>query len=294
MKNNNTIIEEIELLGTLRALCTSYEEISVIKMQKIRGFVLATRRFYVKISDVYVNVKTSHKDQLAELMKKKRITDPRKLTGTVKNGKSIVVLLSANTKLHGPILQDVFEEFDKYVSGNSDDLMIVGKLGRELYEKTYSEKVNRRNYLYFEIPDMDISLEDVKSIVYHLLQYEHITVFFGQYESMMRQVPKSSNVTGDLGSENRKEEKHYAFLFEPSLEKILNFFETQIFSALFKQTVHESQLSRFASRIKAMEYALDRIDERKTKLDSKERRALKSYENKTQLERLSGISLWQK
>jgi len=34
-----------------------------------------------------------------------------------------------------------------------------------------------KHYLYFEIPDHDVKLEDLKTIVYHLIKYEKIIVF---------------------------------------------------------------------------------------------------------------------
>lgn len=291
MKRNKTIKEDIDLLDTLKSLCTSYEELSVIKMQKIRTFVLATRQFNVKLSDVYVNVKTSYQRQVSELMKKKHITDPKKFVRTVKNGRSVAVFISANTKLHGPIVEEIFKDFKTFIATGTSDIMIIGKLGRELYEKMSTSSV-KKNYLYFEIPDMDINLEDLKSIVYHLLQYEHITVFYGQYDSMLKQVAQRSNITGDIVIQESTETQPNQFLFEPTLETILDFFETQIFSALFKQTVHESQLARFASRIQAMEYALNKIDHQQGALNIRQRRDFRNMENKNQLERLAGISLW--
>lgn len=292
MSQSKELNEDIDLLTVLKTLCLSYEEISVMKMQRIRATVLNTRNFYDKLSDVYFNVKHSYKEKVSELMAKKKIKDPGKLLSYVKNDKSVCVLLSANTKLHGSIVNEVFEEFESYISNQETDLIIVGKLGRDLY-KQLEPPSGGKQYLYFEIPDMDTNLEDIKQIVYHLLQYEKITVFYGQYHTMMQQVPGSSNITGDAPPEkSAKKTNRSRFLFEPSLETTLAFFETQIFSSLFKQTVHESQLARFASRIKAMEAALERIEEQQTTLYNKRKRTVKRLENRNQLERLSGMSLW--
>jgi len=90
----------------------------------------------------------------------------------------------------------------------------------------------------------------------------------------------------------RNGQKEYDFIFEPSLEKLLNFFETQVFSSLFKQTVTEAELARLASRIKAMEQAIVFITTRMENLSSAQRRAKRNLENRKQLERVAGISLW--
>jgi F0F1-type ATP synthase gamma subunit len=56
------------------------------------------------------------------------------------------------------------------------------------------------------------------------------------------------------------------FIFEPTLEKIFHFFETQIMANLFSQTLLENQLARHASRVNAMEEALGHIEEESKKL----------------------------
>src|SRR5690606_25386008 len=46
-------------------------------------------------------------------------------------------------------------------------------------------------------------------------------------------------------------------LFEPSMEEVLNFFETTILKTIMKQKVHESMLSRYAARMVAMDVATE-------------------------------------
>lgn len=288
MQRYRQIKDEIGLLSSLRILCTSYEEISVMNMQRIREMVLATRTFYTKLAKVYFHVKSSYKEELAKDEKKN--AKAKELAR--KNGKSVAVFISANAKLHGVIIDNVFRSFEQYILNNEADVIIVGKLGRDLYERLIPAS-KKKQYLYFEIPDMQVALEDLRTIVYHLLEYEKITVFYGQYNSMLDQVAQMTNITGDAIMEKEAVTGiSEAFLFEPKLEDVVEYFEKQIFSALFKQTVHESQLARFASRITAMEFALDRIDGKENNLYNERRRITRLINNKTQQERMSGISLW--
>lgn len=259
-----------------------------MNMQRVREMVLSTRIFYMKLAKVYYHVKTSYKDELAKDEKKNKAAQEI----ARKNGKTVAVFISANAKLHGVIIDNVFQSFEKYITSNEADVIIIGKLGRELYERLIPAG-RKKEYLYFEIPDMQVALEDLRTIVYHLLEYEKITVFYGQYNSMLDQVAQMTNITGDAILEKEVVTgKNEAFLFEPKLEDIVDYFEKQIFSALFKQTVHESQLARFASRITAMEFALDRIDGKENNLYNERRRITRLINNKTQQERMSGISLW--
>ena len=79
------------------------------------------------------------------------------------------------------------------------------------------------------------------------------------------------------------------FIFEPVLEKIFHFFETQIMANLFSQTLLENQLARHASRVNAMEAALLHIEEESKKLN-RVRNAIKhQLQNKKQLETIAGV-----
>ena len=113
---------------------------------------------------------------------------------------------------------------------------------------------------------------------------------------MMNQSSQFTSITGDMPSNRADAANRPAgtvmYLFEPDLEKIVAFFETQIFSNLFKQTVHESHLARLASRITAMEQALERIENQEKILYSNKRKTIRLTENKVQLERVAGIGLW--
>lgn len=276
------------MVNIIKSLSQAYEEISVMKIQKVRNTIFLTRDMYGELSKLYQIVKTSYKHKILQLMKQKKIKDASSLLITAKNGKSISVFLSANSKLYGKIINDTFVLFSDHVSKNQGDIMIIGKVGKELIETL---DATQRKYTYFDLPDSDITFDDLKSIVIHLLNYETINVFYGQFQNLVFQTPQVSNITGDQPfTEAQVEEiQKQMFLFEPSLEKILEFFETQIFSALFKQTAEENQLARHASRIEAMEQALSNVDKRLDFLDRSRRRAQRFVESKKQLELTSRI-----
>jgi len=73
---------------------------------------------------------------------------------------------------------------------------------------------------------------------------------------------------------------------------LIQFFETQIFATLFRQTVHESELARYASRVNAMEESLQFIKRRQKELQDAKKRFTRASQQKKQLERLSGMRLW--
>jgi F0F1-type ATP synthase gamma subunit len=166
--------------------------------------------------------------------------------------------------------------------------MIVGKLGRELVEN----QLPGRKYLYFEIPDVDIKLQDLKALATALINYEKVTAFYGQFESVVTQNPVAVNISGDNPLKSDKQREVKKFIFEPLLTEVMKFFESQIVSSLVKQSVNESQLSRHASRILAMEMALTNIESKQKILKGDQKRLKRIVDNKKQLESFSGSQMW--
>jgi F0F1-type ATP synthase gamma subunit len=70
------------------------------------------------------------------------------------------------------------------------------------------------------------------------------------------------------------------------------FFETEIFASLLDQTVSESQLAKYASRILAMNKAHENIDKTIGKLSLDRLKIKHRTENRKQLNRLSSMRFW--
>ncbi|MEI6533226.1 MAG: F0F1 ATP synthase subunit gamma [Candidatus Roizmanbacteria bacterium] len=288
MLNKKRVREEIDYTNTLKMIVQAYEEIAVMKMQRVRKSVISARSFMESIVEVFADVKSSYRRKILEIMKRNKNQGKNTFSTIVKNGKNANVFLSANAKLYGDIITKVFREFQKHIDEDVD-LVVVGKLGRDLMHE-YGVK---KQFLYFDMPDDAVSLENLKPVIYHLINYEKINVFYGKFESIVNQEASVANVTGDQAIDFRQDTKATnEFLYEPSLNKLMNFFETQVFTSLFRQTASEFQLARYASRIKSMEDILVNIDNHGRQLKQEERRVKRAIGNKKQYEVVAGINLW--
>ncbi len=291
MQEKHRIAEDIILVESMRKLVQAYEEISVVHMQAIRGQVIKTRDFLNQLSDVLYNVKSSYRTQIIRLMQQKKKKTVMSFSTIAKNGKSVIVFLSGNKRLYGDITAKIFELFIEEAKKRIDDLVIVGTLGRN----TYEERGILRSYQYFDLPDQNVSFENLKQLISYIVQYERVTVFHGKFINIISQTPTAAHITGEqpLDEPNpQSSDKNNSFLFEPTLEKILSFFEAQTFTSLFSQTVHEGELARYASRIRAMEESLGNINGQLHILQGQHKRYTNLNANKKQLQQISGISLW--
>ena len=201
-----------------------------------------------------------------------------------------MVLMSANNRLYGDILPKIYKLFYEQAKGNSADIVIVGKQGKEFVEQLKLPNP----YTYLEMPDTTIPQHIIKQLTDILYPYEKVTVFCGKFNNIISQVAVQTDISGHLPEENESEKAALKFLIEPSIEEVINFFETLIFALLLDQTIHESILARFASRIKAMEAAQNYIEKQLKLTMIKQRRQKDMDSNRKQLELFAGRSLWGK
>jgi F0F1-type ATP synthase gamma subunit len=113
----------------------------------------------------------------------------------------------------------------------------------------------------------------------------------------LTQDPIVTSVTGDafMAEQAVKEETEFIkseYLFEPTVEDIAKIFEGEILASVFQQTLHESQLAKYASRMIALDRSVDNIERRLSGVRGEEVRIRHKLQNRKQLSTISGISLW--
>ena len=87
MAQRKKVLEDLEALNSLKNLAESYEEVAVVRMQKIKDSVLKTRDFLAELSDVFVDLKASYEREIKELISRQKKGDKSILETMHKNGK---------------------------------------------------------------------------------------------------------------------------------------------------------------------------------------------------------------
>ncbi len=279
------ISNEIVFVKNLQRLVSAYEEIAVMRIEKVRQNVIAARFFREGLSNVFSEIQLSHQRDIAvQLEKKKKHLIPRQA----------VVLISTNTRLAGSITARVTQSFIKYVNSNDADAVVLGQIGKEYL----AQAGFKREIAFFPLLKDQPDMADLKPLVDHILKYQAVTVFFGHFENLVTQKPAqvelgSRQILDELSKITSKSPKNIdTYLFEPSLDEIIRFFNDQIFGTLVKMTMSESWLSLLGSRITAMEQASGNVVKRIHVLEQEHRQAARRLQNTKQRDRLSGITLW--
>lgn len=289
MATKKDTIKEKDFLVTLHTILETYEEIAATRMARIRSSVLASRDFLLEINAIFQQVKSSYKNQIELLMKHKKIKDPSKLTFIKRNGKTLYVFVSANTGLYGDIIRKTYDVFIENLKKTPGDVAILGKLGLEIFN---SEKISAP-LTYFDFPDNKMNNEILKKIVEYIIQYEKVLVFYEQFNNVVSQSPIVTNISGDpLPWEQAGPKAKY--FFEPSLEKIMEFFEKEIFGSIFQQTIFESELAKFAARMVSLDFASENTKNRLKQVIIEASRIKHQEDNKRQLEKFASMKLWRK
>ncbi|MDP3941439.1 MAG: FoF1 ATP synthase subunit gamma [bacterium] len=293
MINNQELLEELTRLTNLKILIETYEEIAANRMRKNRSVVLASRLFNEGLGTMYQRIKSSYKSQILTIMQRKRIASQNVLTMIKRNGKTVSLLISSNAGLYGDIVPKISEQFILFTQKTPCDIGIIGRLGRRLFEERNSNK----QYTFFDFPDVDADPLEVEKLATFLIQYEKIYIFYGKFISVGVQQPTMLDVVGEEKDEKEEaasKDSQIKYLFEPSLEQVMMFFEQQIFTSLIEQTVKEAELAKFASRMITLDSATENVKTALKAVQNQQRVLIHRKANKKQQELLTGISLWNK
>lgn len=264
MTTKHELLSLLDQLNMLKTLTQTYQQIAATHIRCTRTSVVRNRDFITELLLLFQDVKTAYRDELITLMKQKKIKNLNKLTLIKRNGKTAVVFIAANTGFYGNIVNKTSALIIDYLKKNEADVIVIGKVGESLFKYYFPEK----KYKFFEFPDSSIDTKRLSEITTCLLEYEKIMIFYAQFQSIITQNPTITLLDSSIAFEENKEVGVKKYLFEPSLEKIVIFFETEIFGLFFEQTMRESQLAKQASRMYSLDQAIQNINKslQKTKL----------------------------
>lgn len=285
MYSRRNLNEDIESIETIQALTEIYQQISAISILQVKNSVSKTRAFLAGVSLVYSHAKQSYiKSALTIISRRKDIT---KLDFIRRNKKEVVVFIAANQTLYGDLISRVYKDFLKEVKEKKSDSVVIGRVGKAMMER---EEIDSR-VEYFDLADYKPEWTKIQEITNVISKYEKITIFYGEFLSLLNQIPTKSDISGgaSLGMPVKTTKDYF---FEPSPEEILEFFETQVIANLFHQKIYEAQLARFASRLMTMNEASKNASEKLNSLNDDYLKLKKYMGNKKQLLTYSGRSLW--
>ena len=270
------IKEDLKAVSNIETITRTYQEIANLRMNEIRQKVLNNREFIEELSQVYTLAKKAY---LVLLKKEKPFIKPKR--------ERVVVFLSGNERFYGTLFSDIWRELLNYLAKNKADLAVVGRMGKYLAERSgFGHKM-----FYFELNDDKPEKNRLREIIDFIKNYEEIIIFHGRFQTILSQKVVQSNISGGVTLKEELEEVK-SYLFEPSPEAVLEFFETELLSAFFNQTILEHRLSKYTTRMVAMYQATENAKKRERKLKIEQKKIERQLLNRKQIELFSGSQLW--
>lgn len=279
---NRSLLEEIDFVANLNNLVSAYEEIAVMRIRRTRSSVLSTRLFVAEMKKVMADVRLSYRRAFFLKNKNKK--------ATVKIKKPLAVFVSADNRLSGSLINQVFRDFWAYTKKNDCDVLVIGKVGAQLFSSSEPQK----KFTHFDFPDRLLDQALLAKIFSQVNKYADVRVFYGKMASLLRQDAVWERLGVTAEPQNKEKQKGIVpFIFEPTLEAVSIFFDTEILASLISQSAREGQLAVWGSRVKAMEETSQRIEKQMVvlaRLEDVERHAERS---KKQRQTMAGRELWE-
>lgn len=278
---------QLQNIKSAQEVTSTYQQVAAMRMRKIKDTVIQNRDFYNSLSEVYAE---THNYYLKFVTTNTRV--PKSGGHRQTNGKTVAVLLTANTGLYGNVIKDVYNLFLKEQQNAGNDAVIVGRLGRNWVQPPYSYK----NVKYFDLNDgTDFIDAGIKQVFDYVSKYATVLVYHGIFKNVTQQPAQVTKVTQQLTSNRSSLEggsnEPLSFLFEPTIDKVLEVFEKQLIYSIFDQSFYESSLAKFGSRMMSLDIASQNASKALGKLELSLIKMKHRKQNKKQIETTSGIFL---
>ena len=252
MSNLKQIQKEIETTKSIKLITQALGDVATLKIKETRNTVSHNISFFREVAKVYRIVKTismQHKTILSkDLRGLKNINSNVQNDG--KNGKTLAVLITSSKHFYGDLDAKLSRAYLEKTISMDCDRIVVGSIG--------TEYLNARDYPHaFEAYVFDKeqpTFDEINALSKKMFAYSKILVFHNRFNSLLDQ----SITVSDLSATSLLDEKgqsEFFYILEPEVDKMLEFFETQLILLLLRAVFLEVDISHQAARMLSMNQA---------------------------------------
>lgn len=259
-------------MQTASFVTTMLRDISATRLQSIRAAFDKNALFYREMHQLDALVQTyALRHSLSE--------------GQTETGKQIFVALTSNRRFYGTINREITERFIGRMEKDQDSAyLMIGQTGRNLLELTDHSGQSG----YWEFANEEPTEKEIFELIRILSDYESIYVFYPTFINPFRQEVALIDITHKASPEF-VEGVSVDYIFEPEIDELIEFFETQVRLILFNRVLLETKLAQTGARLTRMQRAREQADD----LIKEQRRAIHKeqvgLQNKRLLETFAGF-----
>lgn len=270
MRTIKKISSETSETVEIKSLVEVYEEISASKMQEIRGEIINSRDFFENLAILSSEVGADLEQSVQN-----------------KSG-DVAVFISAGSGLYGDLIDKIFVDYFSFISKNKNiDRIVIGKLGDEMMKSL----TNETNYKFYDLVDEGLDKSSLPELLKNLVKYKRIYLFHGKFRNIVAQETWTESISGQVLGEiqdNIQSEKSM-YLYEPNMLDVAKVFSEEISGMIFDQSIKESRLAKYASRLMHLDTVLEKIDTKFDKLVFEKIKAVKRNSERKQMASFAGL-----
>lgn len=274
MRRALSIQTRVDEISAIQDLTSVFESIASLRISQIKDKVTRSTAFFQELWQLYTQLRVDPKTRLT------------RRRPTVEKDRNATIIITSEGGLSGDIDQFIIESMLKDNATTKDtDILAVGGHGAVLLGQRGVPVAKR-----FKLPEGDTV--DVSEIIEEVRKYRQTAVYYERYESLVKQsverielVSAVEELSHQKGATKEVISSH-DYVFEPSLETVIEFMESIMMEIALSQTILESRLAQYASRFKAMSAANEKAWDMKRTLSLEYHRAKRAESD----ERLKEVS----
>jgi ATP synthase F1 gamma subunit len=253
------------------------QDIGSVKMQSIRLGFEQNARFFAGIRAVYAIVK-AHAQELG-------------LSETA-NAKTrdLYIALTSNKRFYGTLNRDIIRAFLQLIrTAQGSDFFVVGQTGAQYLQRAESTDAVTR----VEFADDAPTADELKSLMAKSDPYRRVFLVYPKFINTFRQDIALADIT-ETPSDFVPPSLKAKYIFEPEIQKMLQFFEGQVRRVLFERVLLETELARSAARSLKMRDARERAGDLRKKYQHELNREYATVAEIELMETFIGYRFWKR
>lgn len=300
MQQLNEIKDQREVVKTVGNFTNSLQQIAAMRMMKLRKQVLASRRFVQEATQILNELSLEKKKRLAlELQQQKadskqslKQSESATLLSDEQEVKAAIIVVTSDIGLCGSYNTEITQKLETVTADYpNSDYYVIGKKGQS-FMKLKEKKLNVTYYPY-HIPE-DVHIKDLRPIIGMFSYYDEVHILYSKYvNTTTRDVTLMHLSTPHvIEAQAIIDATEGRYIFEPSLDELIESTTNRLRYALFRQQILDSKLSLYTSQMVAMKAATDNADALLIELKQTYNKARRKIVDKKILEVQAGRSLW--
>lgn len=182
------------------------------------------------------------------------------------SGKTICVLITSNQHFYGELDAELTNFYLTQTKNLACDRLVIGNMGKSLLKSLGYSLPFESIIFKKEFPLLD----ELKSLADKVFEYSKVLVYHSKFVTILDSEPTVSDITASDTKSIDVVKTGLLYIFEPDVDKMIQFFESQILILLFQTIFLEADITRQAARMIAMNSATDNAG----KLYEKDRRQI--------------------